>query len=53
MRRQLQGIAILLLSILLTAGVGDAPVFHLSFRWSALFTAPGCVGAGIALFGRE
>ncbi len=38
MRRQLKGIALLLVSILLMIGYGGKPFYDLSFRWSAVFT---------------
>lgn len=44
MKKQLQGIAIILLSILLMLGYGNTPFFDLSFRWSAIFTVVGIVG---------
>jgi len=44
MRKQLQGIALILVSILLMLGFGNAPFFDLSFRWSAVFTIVGIVG---------
>lgn len=37
MKRQLQGIAIILVFILLMLGFGNEPVFDLSFRWSVVF----------------
>ncbi len=45
MKKQLQGIAIILVSILLMIGYGNAPFFDLSFRWSAVFAIVGIVGA--------
>ena len=45
MKKQLQGIAIILVSILLMLGFGNPPVFDLSFRWSVFFTIFGIVGA--------
>ena len=45
MKRQLQGITLILLSILLMLGYGNAPFFDLSFRWSLIFTIVGIVGA--------
>lgn len=48
MKKQLQGIAIILLSILLMMGYGNAPFFDLSFRWSAIFTIVGIAGAVMA-----
>ena len=48
MKIQLQGIALILLSILLMMGYGNAPFFDLSFRWSAVFSVVGLVGAAMA-----
>lgn len=45
MKKQLQGIAIILLSVLFMLGYGHAPFFDLSFRWSAIFTMSGIAGA--------
>lgn len=45
MKKQLQGIAIILLSILLMLGFGNEPVFDFSFRWSAVFAIVGIAGA--------
>lgn len=47
MKKQLQGIALILVSILLMIGYGNEPFFDLSFRWSALFSFIGIVGAVI------
>ena len=47
MKKQLQGIAIILVSILLMIGFGNEPVFDFSFRWSVIFTIVGIVGAVI------
>lgn len=44
MKKQLQGIAIILVSILLMIGFGNEPVFDLSFRWSVIFTCTGIAG---------
>ena len=44
MKRQLQGIALILIGILLMIGYGNAPFFSLSFRWSLIFTIIGIVG---------
>lgn len=44
MKRQLQGIALILISILLMLGFGNAPFFDLSFRWSLIFTIVGIAG---------
>lgn len=41
MKKQLQGIAIILVSILLMIGFGNEPVFDLSFSWSAIFSIVG------------
>lgn len=45
MKRQLRGLAIILVCILLMIGLGNEPVFDLSFRWSVVFAAGGIVGA--------
>lgn len=45
MKRQLQGIAIILVSILLMIGFGNESVFDFSVRWSAFFASIGIVGA--------
>lgn len=44
MKKQLQGIALILLSILLMLGFGSEPVFDFSFRWSAIFAIVGIAG---------
>ena len=44
MKKQLQGMEIVLVSILLMLGFGNAPVFDLSFRWSVIFTIIGILG---------
>jgi len=44
MKKQLQGIAIILVSILLMIGFGNKPAFDFSFRWSAIFAIVGIVG---------
>lgn len=44
MKRQLQGIAIILVSILLMLGFGNEPVIDFSFRWSVVFTIIGIAG---------
>ncbi len=48
MKRQLQGIAIILVSLLLTIGfgyVGWFYVFDLDFQWQHIFMLAGIVGA--------
>ena len=45
MKKQLQGIAIILISILMMIGFANEPVFDFSFRWSAVFTIIGIAGA--------
>ena len=45
MKRQLQGIALILFSILLMLGYGNAPFFDFSFSWSLIFSIVGIVGA--------
>lgn len=47
MRRQLQGISVILFSILLMLGYGHEPVFDFSFHWSAVFTCMGLFGLGL------
>ncbi|MGN1409428.1 MAG: hypothetical protein ACI4XJ_04545 [Eubacteriales bacterium] len=47
MKKQLQGIALILISILLMIGYGNEPFFDLSLRWSAIFSIIGIVGAVI------
>lgn len=44
MKRQLQGISLILFSILLMLGYGNAPFFDFSLRWSLIFTIVGIVG---------
>lgn len=44
MKKQLQGIAIILVSILLMIGFGKESVFDLSCRWSLIFTIVGIAG---------
>ena len=45
MKKQLQGIALILVSIMLMLGYGNAAFFDLSFRWSLIFSIIGIVGA--------
>ena len=47
MKKQLQGIAIILVCILLMLGFGNAPFFDLSFRWSLIFSIIGIAGAAM------
>jgi len=47
MKKQLQGIAIILVSILLMIGFGNEPVFDFSFRWSLIFSIVGIAGVVI------
>lgn len=44
MKKQLQGIALILISILLMLGYGNAPFFDLDFRWSLIFSIVGIAG---------
>ena len=53
MKKQLQGIAIILVNILLMIGFGNEPVFDLSFRWSVIFTIVGIVGAVITFLSEK
>ena len=48
MKKQLKGIALLLVSLLLMIGYGNKSFFDLSFRWSAVFTIVGIVGVVMA-----
>ena len=48
MKNPLQGIALILVSILLMLGFGDAPFFDLDFRWSLIFSLIGIAGAVMA-----
>ena len=45
MKKQLQGIALILVSILLMLGFGNAQFFDLDFGWSLIFSIVGIVGA--------
>lgn len=44
MKRQLQGIAVLLLSILLTIAYGNEAIFDFSLRWHTIFVLIGIAG---------
>lgn len=48
MKKQLQGIALILVCILLMLGYGNAPFFDLDFRWSWVFSAVGIAGVVMA-----
>ncbi len=48
MKKQLQGISLILISILLMLGFGNAQFFDLDFRWSLLFTIVGIIGVVMA-----
>ena len=45
MKKQLQGIALILVSILLMLGYGHAPFFDFDFGWSLVFSIAGIAGA--------
>ena len=45
MKKQIQGLSLILVSIMLILGYGDAAFFDLSFRWSLIFSIIGIVGA--------
>ena len=47
MKKQLQGIAIILVSILLMLGFGNDLVFDFAFRWSVIFSIVGIAGVVI------
>ena len=44
MRKQLQGIALILIAILMMIGYGDKAFFDLDFGWSMIFKIVGFVG---------
>ena len=44
MKRQLQGIALILVSILLMLGYGNVAFFDLSFKWALIFSVIGMNG---------
>lgn len=46
MKRQLQGIGIILFSIMMILGMGDEPVFDLSLEFSHIFMVIGVFGFG-------
>lgn len=48
MKKQLQGIALILISILLMIGYGNEPFFDFSLRWSAVFSIIGIAGVVMA-----
>ena len=47
MKKQLQGIALILISILLMIGYGNVAFFDLDFRWSLIFSVVGIIGVVI------
>ena len=47
MKKQLQGIAIIWVSILFMLGFGNAPFFDLDFCWSLIFAIVGIIGASM------
>jgi len=47
MKKQLQGIALILLSILLMIAWGNEPFFDFSLRWSVIFVILGIIGVVI------
>ena len=49
MKKQLQGIALILFGILLMLGYGNAPFFDLNFRWSWVFSTVGIAGVVMAI----
>ncbi len=44
MKHRLQGIAVLLMAILMTLAFGEKPFFDLDMEWSVLFCACGLFG---------
>ena len=49
MKKQLQGIAIILVSILFMVGFGDKVVFDFSFGWNIIFAMVGIAGRVLVL----
>lgn len=49
MKKQLQGIALILISILFMIGFGDKAFFDFSFRWNVIFTIVGLAGLVLTL----
>ena len=47
MKKQLQGIALILVSIMLILGYGDVAFLTYLYRWSLIFTIIGIVGAAM------
>ncbi len=45
MKKQLQGISVILVSILLMMAFGDRSVFDLDFDWSLIFSISGIAGS--------
>lgn len=45
MKKQLQGVSLILLAILFMLGYDNAPFLDLSLRWSWIFTLVGIAGA--------
>lgn len=50
MKKQLQGLALILVAILLMLGYGDAYFFSLTFKWSLIFSVIGVVGVVMTFF---
>lgn len=50
MKKQLQGLALILVAILLMLGYGDAYFFDTSFNWSLIFTVIGIAGVAMTFF---
>ena len=44
MKKQLQGIALILIAILMMIGYGEKPFFDLDFGWSVIFKIVGIAG---------
>lgn len=47
MKKQLQGISLILVSILLMIDFGNEPFFDLDFGWSLIFAIVGLVGVAM------
>lgn len=53
MKKQLQGISLILVSILLMLGYGNASFFDFDFRWSLIFSIIGILGVVMNFFSEK
>ena len=53
MKRQLQGIALILFGILLMLGFGNEPFFDFDFGWSLFFIIVGGIGVLMAFLPKD